>query len=388
MLRVGGGELSPRVVYAVKEPESPGGGIRVQAKHVELLRAAGIDAALWFRKPGYRPPWFSTTAPVVGGDQLEFGADDLLVVPELYLLPGVDPAPGVRKVIFNQNHFLTYWSWRDTDDYPGWDPAPEVWAVSRESRDVLGRLHPDLPVHLIPNPVDTELFRPAAVRSRRIAWMPRRRPLEATVLERLLRNDPRTLPTNPPTLHSNPPSLPTNQPTLPINPPTLRADLPTRSAELGSRGVDLAVLAELTEVQVAKALGGTSVFVALGISEGFGLPVAEALAAGCLVVGYPAGGGEELFEAPGTWRIDDARPHLLADRALELVDVAADDPVRAAAREWIRERYSDQITSAALLAAVEAARALPARAGTATHPIVWPDNPITSAERAAPWRPS
>lgn len=89
---------------------------------MELLRAAGIDAALWFRKPGYRPPWFSTTAPVVGGDQLEFGADDLLVVPELYLLPGVDPAPGVRKVIFNQNHFLTYWSWRDTDNYPGWDP--------------------------------------------------------------------------------------------------------------------------------------------------------------------------------------------------------------------------------------------------------------------------
>ncbi|NUR94003.1 MAG: glycosyltransferase [Kribbellaceae bacterium] len=341
---------------------------------MELLRAAGIDAALWFRKPGYRPPWFSTTAPVVGGDQLEFGVDDLLVVPELYLLPGVDPAPGVRKVIFNQNHFLTYWSWRDTDDYPGWDPAPEVWAVSRESRDVLGRLHPDLPVHLIPNPVDTELFRPAAVRSRRIAWMPRRRPLEATVLERLLRNDSRTLPTNPRALHAD------------LSPGD--AELRGGGGELRSGGVELAVLAELTEVQVAEALGGTSVFVALGISEGFGLPVAEALAAGCLVVGYPAGGGEELFEAPGTWRIDDARPHLLADRALELVDVPPDDPVRAEAREWIRERYSDEITSAALLAAVEAARALPAHAGTATHPIVWPDNPTTTAERAAPWRPS
>lgn len=261
-------------------------------------------------------------------------------------MPGVDPAPGVRKVIFNQNHFLTYWSWRDTSDYPGWDPVPEVWAVSRESQDVLGRLHPGLPVHLIPNPVDAELFRPAAERSRRIAWMPRRRPLEAAVLDRLLRNDPR------------------------------------------SGGVDLAVLAELTEAQVAAALGGTSVFVALGISEGFGLPVAEALAAGCLVVGYPAGGGEELFEAPGTWRIDDARPHLLADRALELVDVPAGDPVRAEAREWVRERYSDAITSAALLTAVEYALALPGRPGTATHPIVWPDDPVASAERAAPWRPS
>jgi glycosyltransferase involved in cell wall biosynthesis len=174
--------------------------------------------------------------------------------------------------------------------------------------------------------------------------MPRRRPLEAAVLERLLRNDK-------------------------------RAD-----------GVDLAVLAELSETQVVEALGRTSVFVALGISEGFGLPVAEALAAGCLVVGYPAGGGEELFEAPGTWRIDDARPHLLADRALELVDVPADDPVREAARDWITQRYSAEATAAALLAAVESAWTLPGRSGIATHPIVWPDDPVAAAERGHPWR--
>ncbi|MFF0269102.1 glycosyltransferase [Kribbella sp. NPDC004536] len=348
---------------------------------MELLRAAGIDAALWFRQPGYRPPWFSTTAPVVGGDQLEFGADDLLVVPELYLLPGVDPAPGVRKVIFNQNHFLTYWSWRETGDYPGWDPAPEVWAVSRESCDVLGRLHPDLPVHLIPNPVDTALFRPAPHRARRIAWMPRRRPLEATVLDRLLRNDPRTQP--------NPPRPPGPDPRPPGHEPrTPSADPRALGGQSGAGGVELAALAELTEVQVAEALGGTSVFVALGISEGFGLPVAEALAAGCLVVGYPAGGGEELFEAPGTWRIDDARPHLLADRALELVDVPPDAPIRTEARNWIRERYSDAVTSSALLTAVQSALARPGHRGTATHPIVWPDDPVASAERAAPWRPS
>ena len=333
------------MIYAVQEPGSPGGGIRVQARHVELLREAGVDAALWFRTPGYRLPWFETTAPFLGGDQLELTEHDLLVVPELYLLPGVDPAPGVRKVIFNQNHFLTFWSWRDSTAYPGWDPAPEVWAVSRESRDVLERLHPELPVHLIPNPVDTDLFRPGPARTRQIAWMPRRRPLEAAVLERLLRNDRR------------------------------------------AAGVDLAVLAELSESQVVEALGRTSVFVALGISEGFGLPVAEALAAGCLVVGYPAGGGEELFEAPGTWRIDDARPQLLADQALELVDVPAGDPVRAAARDWIRERYSPAVTATALLAAVESARALPGASGRATHPVVWPDDPVAAAERGHPWRP-
>lgn len=335
--------MGGRVVYAVKEPDSPGGGVRVQARHVELLRAAGVDAALWFRRPGYRLPWFETDAPIVGGDRLELGADDLLVVPELYLLPGVDPAPGVRKVIFNQNHFLTFWSWRDSTGYPGWDPAPEVWAVSQESCAVLARLHPELPVQLIPNPIDGEVFRPGVKDVPRISWMPRRRPLEAAVLERLLRNDAR------------------------------------------SDGVELCVLSELTEPEVADALARTSVFVALGISEGFGLPVAEALAAGCLVVGYPAGGGTELFEAPGTYRIEDARPHLVADRALELAGVPGDDPVRKAARHWITGRYSAANTQARLLAAVESARQLPSRATTATHPVVWPDDPIsTTAERGYP----
>ncbi len=281
---------------------------------------------------------------MLGGDQLELTEDDLLVVPELYLLPGVDPAPGVRKVIFNQNHFLTFWSWRDSTGYPGWDPAPEVWAVSRESQDVLARVHPDLPVRLVPNPVDTELFRPGPDRARQIAWMPRRRPLEAMLLERLLRNDPR----------------------------------------LG--GARLAVLSDRTEREVAAELGRTSVFVALGISEGFGLPVAEALAAGCLVVGYPAGGGEELFDAPGTWRIADARPHLLAERAVELLERPLDDPVREAGRDWIRTHYSAAATRSALLVAVESARKLPGRAGIAIHPVVWPDAPVNAAERGLPWR--
>lgn len=338
--------VAGQVIYAVKEPESPGGGLRVQAHHVETLVRCGINAALWFRTPDYWLRWFETSAPVIGGDHLDLTADDLLVIPELYLLPGVDPAPGVRKVIFNQNHFLTFWSWRDSTGYPGWDPTPHVWAVSEESRDVLTRLHSDLPVSLVPNPIDTELFRPGRRTTPSIAWMPRRRPLEAMVLERLLRNDPR------------------------------------------SAGVELRVLADLTEAEVAATLGQTSVFVALGISEGFGLPVAEALAVGCLVVGYPAGGGVELFQAPGTHRIEDARPHLVADRALELAATPAEDPVRSAARHWIRERYSAARTEAALLAAVESARALPARAGTATHPVVWPDDPVTgTAERGYPWTP-
>jgi glycosyltransferase involved in cell wall biosynthesis len=54
-------------------------------------------------------------------------------------------------------------------------------------------------------------------------------------------------------------------------------------------------LAQLSHAQVAERLNGARLFLAFGHPEGFGLPIAEAMAAGCWVVGYSGGGGAELF---------------------------------------------------------------------------------------------
>jgi len=319
--------VNGRVIYAVPESPAPLGGVRVLHRHVELLVKAGVDAYVWLPAPGYRYEWFDSPAPRLFGPQLELTERDLLAVPEGVLRPGGDPAPGARKVIINQNHFLTYLQFGAEDDYPDWSAVAGAWVVSEDSADVLSRAEPEIPVSLIPNPLDLDLFRPAGSRVRRIAWMPRKRPLEAMVLERLLRRDPR------------------------------------------SAGVELTPLEGLPETEVARILGETSVFVALGLFEGFGLPIAEALASGCLVVGYGAGGGRELFGAPGTWQVADQRTTLLADRALSLLDGTPDEEsMRLAAREWIAGRYTAGVTAAALLEAVETAMAYPGAAVTARHP--------------------
>ncbi|MEO6881773.1 MAG: glycosyltransferase [Mycobacteriaceae bacterium] len=327
--------MTGRIVYASFATPQHSGGVHVGTQHVQLLRAAGRDAWLWLPDPDDRTSWIDATVPVIGGRVTTIGADDLLVLPEVPVVPGRDPAPGARKAILNQNHFYTYAACPDVaaeKSYPGWDPAPAVWTVSAESRDLLGALHPELPVSLVPNLIDGELFAPRDSSRARVSWFPRKRPREASLLRTLLRRDER--------LH----------------------------------GVELQELVNAPRVDVARALGATTVFVALGHSESFGLPVAEALASSCLVVGYDGGGGHELFEAPGAWRVPEQRPLLLRDAVVDLVHRAPElGALRRANRAWVLDRYRTEKTAAALLAATEATLTRPGAAATATHPAAWLD---------------
>jgi hypothetical protein len=181
--------VTGRIVYASFATQNVSGGVQVHLQHIAMLRAAGLDARLWLPQPAV-PAWMGDVA-TVSGATLPLHADDLLVLPEAPVVPGLDPAPGARKVIFNQNHFYTYATWDGPlGAYPGWDPTPTVWAVSQESADVLVALTPDLPVTLVPAPVDPTVFAPAATKSG-IALLPKKRPHEAVLLRRLLETDPR-----------------------------------------------------------------------------------------------------------------------------------------------------------------------------------------------------
>ncbi|HEY2237957.1 MAG TPA: glycosyltransferase [Streptosporangiaceae bacterium] len=321
--------MSGRVIYAGFEFQQPMGGIRMLSQHVSMLVAAGVDAYRWSPTPGFRYTWFHDDVPTLSGLQIDLHADDTLVVPEIVVLPNRDYAPGGRVVIFSQTPHMHFLNCPDIDRYPGWDTEPSIWTVSRAGVELLSRTIPHLPPpQLVLNPVDAELFRPASRRVRSIAWMSRKRPMESTLLSQLLRHDPR------------------------------------------GAGVELRDIRGLGHAEVARIMSDTSVFVALNApeGEGFGLPVAEAMASGCLVTGYPMDGGEELFEAPAAWPVYSQRVVDLADQALTLLDTPDQDEIRAAGRHWVTERYNEKVTMDALLGAVQAARSRPASAARATHP--------------------
>lgn len=317
--------MTNRVIYLVPDHAEPAGGIRAIYRHVELLVQTGLDAAVWHCAQGFECGWFVSSAPVLSGPTLAIDETDLLIIPEVMLSPENDPAPGCRKIIYNQNHFYTF-DFVPPDGYPGWTPTPSVWVSSAASLDVLRRVHAELPVELIPYSIDLELFHPRPRRERQVAWMPRKRPREAAVLQALFRADERFT------------------------------------------GVALAPVDGFTEEQTAAELGTASVFVALSHEEGFGLPILEALAAGCPVVGYPAGGGAELFAAPGTHQVADADVIAIVERVAELLGDGLSDRERMSYREWVETNYPVDGQRDRLIEAIGSARAKPARAGMATHP--------------------
>ena len=61
-------------------------------------------------------------------------------------------------------------------------------------------------------------------------------------------------------------------------------------------GVEFVEIDNRPEAEVADILKRSIVFLSLGRREGFGLPSAEAMLCGCVVVGYVAGGGREFFD--------------------------------------------------------------------------------------------
>lgn len=64
-------------------------------------------------------------------------------------------------------------------------------------------------------------------------------------------------------------------------------------------------LDNLSEIETAEILQSAKLFLSFGLREGFGLPPLEALACGCLVVGYDGLAGREYFHPPFATAVED-----------------------------------------------------------------------------------
>ena len=294
------------MVVRVMAPDlaQPSGGIKVMYRFVEHLRALGHDARVWHGTPGFSFESWSSTAPVETGLRLRFDPGDVLVMSEVgrwnalamgspivILCQGTD-------FVFNPSGFLT----GEPGDYPGWPDVTAAIATSQSIRAFLTSACTEgFPVHHVPLEIE-DYFRPLEKR-RQMALMPRRRREDLLATVHLLR----------------------------------------RAGHLADW--DVVLIDGMSQAEVARALGHAAIFLMGGEREGFGLPGAEAMAAGCYVAGFTGDGAKEYMLAEHSSPIPDSDCVEAARRTGEMMRLFDDDRKawneRAdAGRRFIRDTYT------------------------------------------------
>jgi glycosyltransferase involved in cell wall biosynthesis len=128
--------------------------------------------------------------------------------------------------------------------------------VSKDNLDYLRYVFPDVDVTRIVYMIDPAVFHTGGAKNRTIAYMPRKRAEEATEVLALV----------------------------------------------GARGAldewQVVPIAGRSQSETADLLRSAAVFLSFSLREGFGLPPAEALACGCVVVGFHGFGGTDIGDHP------------------------------------------------------------------------------------------
>lgn len=244
----------PRILFLAPDYDIPTGGVRVMYRHVDILNAAGVPAAVWHHQPGFRCSWFRNETEIVYRAQTALGPRDVLVLSELDVDVLVHRQLAVAHVIFNQSGMLTWV--RDPQGvsahYARAETLLRVVTVSDYAAQLLGFAFPERDIRRVHLAIDTELFHPGAA-ERRIAFMPRRGGQDLELVRNLL----------------------------------------ARRAPLA--GWEFTALHGLPQAEVAQHLRSSAIYLSVGVHEGFGLPAAEAMASGCYVIGFHGYGGREFF---------------------------------------------------------------------------------------------
>ena len=235
----------------------PSGGVRRIYRHVEVLNSLGYRAFVLHQSESFRCQWFESSAPLAQTTKCWplNPEHDLLVCPEYVAWQMVKATPGVPKIIFNQGAYHTFRGMSEKFESPPY-LSPEFLGtivVSDDSRAYLNYAFPAHPVARIRHAIDSSLFYPSEQKSRRITYMPRKLPADARQV----------------------------------------------MAILNQRGLvgefEFSAIENMTESQTAHVLRDAMVFLNFCSQEGFSLPPLEAMACGCLVIGYDGQGGREYL---------------------------------------------------------------------------------------------
>ena len=263
---------NPRRYWLALHPDirKPIGGAKQMHRFAEALMRCGRKATLIQERADFHPGWFDSQVNTIALTNWHQRTDldprrDVVVLPETFLPAMPRYGRGLPKLLFNQNGAYSF-GFRDGDGFPdtaeavmklyGHSDLAHVLCVSKHDQELLERgfkLGPQRVSRLI-NAIETDVFRPGGSSKRRtILFMPRKNNRDAAIVSALLRSQP------------------------------------------WFAGWTLEPIQGLSQSDVAQRMRKSIGFLGFGHPEGFGLPLAEAAACGCALIGYSGLGGRELM---------------------------------------------------------------------------------------------
>jgi len=250
-----------RILYVSHDSAVPSGGTKILYSHVQHLVRHGYPAFIVHNQADFTLPWMRSTIPTL---YVEKGFDllpgDVVVIPEDHgsALEAFRTTP-VKKFVFCQSYIYVFGPLRDDRSWGHFD-VTGVFCSSETVRDFIQLAFNRRDVPIVHNGIPLDVFKPAP-KKLQIAYMPRKRFAELEFIKNLF-----------PRLNERHRDIPW---------------VPIENAD---------------EATVARVLGESAIFLATGLYEGFGLPPLEAMACGCLVVGFHGYGGLEYAKPKnGFW---------------------------------------------------------------------------------------
>ncbi|SEW44356.1 Glycosyl transferases group 1 [Cognatiyoonia koreensis] len=327
-----------RFLFFIPDTPIARGGISVTLDVIEVLNTNGIPALAIYDRPDFEYNIHTKRAPRVWSQSMrqprdlsglknkarlirdialgrnkrprknaepcaawERQKDDVLVVPEWVSewMPHNLPSD-LPLVLFNQNPFSLLYAFAK----PGFEKDRYLTslsvsdACSAGSRMVLGKEPVTFPLY-----ISDELYSFQPQKKFQIAYMPRKRGGEATALVKTLQAAP----------------------------------------EL--EGISFVPIGGVTTKEAARLIRESLFFLSFSDREGFGLPPAEAMATGSVVIGYAGVGGDEFFDASTGILVPENNVTLFYEEAVRVIAGYRSNPegldgLRRKASEIIAKRYN------------------------------------------------
>jgi glycosyltransferase involved in cell wall biosynthesis len=247
-------------IYYCTRRGANSGGEAVNEDHVAALREMGYRAYLFYIEDAPIGHFASLVPVLRAGSSMVFQPRDVIVVPEPWKLH-IDgfAAMNVKKVMHCQN---PYYLFNGVDDVSmiAQKGISAVITCSNYTTGLMRRAGYQGPLQTV-QPCLSELFKHSGPKKLQIAYMPRKREHETRFVKGLF--------------HSLYPEL---------------------------RGIPWVPIHNMSLAECAALLDESAVFAAFSHIEGLGLPPLEAMASGCVVVGFNGLGGAD-YSTPhnGFW---------------------------------------------------------------------------------------